>query len=216
VTAQIPFLEQWKRQLAALLGNMIYFPAKPDSVGRMAVRLSYSLNREEYAAAAGALMKSVTVTDGHLSRMRKVRSITILYCIGVGFTFAFVLFLYPESARPILLIAGSALILDGLMRWGINRLTTETHGVTFHPRRHENMEAVFDQQTVTYAGREHKQEWRWSLLQRLHDLSDVLVLEFAGFEMLVVPKRAFETEGQHASFLETVARHLPNDMSFQT
>ncbi len=47
------------------------------------------------------------------------------------------------------------------------------------------------------------------LLSRLHDLPDVHVLDFIGFDMLVLPKRAFGSRAEERDWIAEIRRHLP-------
>jgi hypothetical protein len=173
------------------------------------VRLSYSLTRQEYVAGVAAIIRSIGETQEHRSWSRGLNGAVTTHYILLAIVVTAMIAIFPEATRAVLVLAAAVLILDELMRWRLRRMEAPAHGVTFDPHRHRDIEAGFDADGVACAGREHRQEWRWSLVRRLHDLPDLFVMEFAGFEFLVIPKAAFGSQDARREWLEVVSSRAP-------
>jgi hypothetical protein len=109
----------------------------------------------------------------------------------------------------------SSISLSSITIWSLTAImavvdTTEAAqlGASFEPRRHSNITAVFDPDSVSNLGAEHHQTWQWTLLQRFHELPEVYVLEFAGYEMLVVPRRVFSSGEQAGAWAQGIRSRL--------
>lgn len=173
------------------------------------MRLSYSLRPEEYASGVEAVIGSIAATDAHRSWDRRSRRVAIVHYASASLALIASMLMFPQAATALLLFFAVAVVLQEITGHVRQRIAAAGTGATFDRRRHSEVEAVFDGEYVSCAGEEHRQVWRWTLLRRLHDLPGLYVLEFAGFDMLVVPKRAFSTPGQEGGWVSEVGRHVP-------
>jgi hypothetical protein len=173
------------------------------------MQLHYSIRRDEYVRAIEASVGTLLKSDAHAGFERRRKILTHVrdgLCLLALVT---VIWADRYAARALLIFAAIAVIVWTIAEWAIARTPTAV-GTTFHPRRHEELSAEFGQDEITLPGAEHHHGWRRSMLQRVHELADVYVLEFAGHDILVVPKRAFTSPQDEARWAEDIRRHLPS------
>jgi hypothetical protein len=154
-------------------------------------RLPYSLEQEEYVAALQAVTGGIMAADMHQRWLRLIRSYTFLYYTFMAMAAVSVAFWFPQAATGVLVFALLVVAANHVHRHVIDRSEIAPLGATFDSRSHRDVVATFGPERASLAGRGHEQSWDWTLLQRFHELPDVFVLEFAGFDMLAVPRRAF-------------------------
>jgi hypothetical protein len=157
------------------------------------MQLSYSLRRDEFMTAVEAVVGSACATEMHRGWVRRLRLVPyvdfgVLVLAGVV-----VLMVEPQAWRGLAMFWIVLLLTKAAIGWYVERTQTAQLGVSYDPRRHDDVVATFDADSVSHVGPEHRQTWNWTLLRRLHERPKVYVLEFAGFDMLAVPERAFAT-----------------------
>jgi hypothetical protein len=172
------------------------------------MRLSYSLRRDEFAAALEAVVGSMCATDMHRGWVRRLGLIPYVSYPALGFASVVILLIEPNSWRGLAMFWIVFLLSQAATSWFVETTEAAQLGASFEPRRHSNITAVFDPDSVSNLGAEHQQTWQWTLLQRFHELPEVYVLEFAGFEMLVVPRRVFSSREQAGAWAQGIRSRL--------
>jgi hypothetical protein len=162
----------------------------------MTTRLSYSLERSEFVAALQAVVGGIMSTEMHRRWALRLRYYTYFYYIFLVIAGFLLVLLFPTMAEGVIVFGMVVLIANIIFKFAVDRLEAAQLGATFDRRRHHGVVADFGPDRASHIGQEHEQSWQWSLLQRFHELPSVYVLEFAGFDMLVVPRRAFSSGAQ--------------------
>ncbi len=157
------------------------------------MQLSYSLRRDEFTTALGAVVGSMCATDMHRGWTRRLRLVPWIDFFVLVLGTAVILIVEPVAWRGLAMVWVVLLVSKVAIGWFVEGTQTAQLGVSYDPRLHGDVVATFDAEGASYAGPEHRQTWRWPLLQRFHELPEIYVLEFAGFEMLAVPRRTFAT-----------------------
>lgn len=152
----------------------------------MEEELRYSLRRSEYVLDVHAIVRSI----GGTRLLRNQRIAYLYYAIlFVGFTVVAIYF--PYGRRSLCLFALVLLLAQMLVILLTGKYEA---GASWEPARHKDVTAAFDRDGVRYVGQHHHQSWEWPLFRKLHSGRGVFILEFAGYDMVVVPKRAFSSE----------------------
>jgi hypothetical protein len=172
------------------------------------MQFEFSLKPEEYSLAMGAVLGSINKTNSHKLWIKRVKYIVYIYCIFFFVATITAVMYFPESRIHLLIFALIILAAQETARWSIDRFTKVAYGSTYDARRFTNVEAVFGEAEIEQTGAEHRQTWKWTLLNQLHDLPGIYVLEFAGFDMLAIPKRLLRSPDEEQSWLDTVRRHI--------
>ena len=128
--------------------------------------------------------------------MRRLRLVPYVDIFVLVLASVVILMVEPHAWRGLAMVWSVFLLSKAAIGWYVERIQTAQPGVSYDPRRHSDVVATFDAESVSHVGAEHRQTWNWTLLQRFHELPTVYVLEFAGFEMLAVPGRAFASDEQ--------------------
>lgn len=157
------------------------------------MQLSYSLARDEFTIAIGALVGSMCATDMHRGWMRRIRMVPYLEFFLLVLGSVVILMVELPAWRGLAMFWIVVLLSKIAVSWYVERTQTAHLGASYDPRRHSDIVATFEADSVSHVGPEHRQTWNWTLLQRFHELPEVYVLEFAGFDMLAVARRAFTT-----------------------
>jgi hypothetical protein len=172
------------------------------------MRLSYSLRRDEFVAALEAVVGSMCATDMHRGWARRLGLIPYVYYPVLALASVGIVLIEPYSGRGLAMFLIVFLLAQGAVRWFVDTTEAAQLGTSFEARRHSNITAVFDPDSVSHLGAEHHQTWQWTLLQRFHELPQVYVLEFAGFDMLVVPRRVFSSGEQAGAWAQGIRSRL--------
>jgi hypothetical protein len=172
------------------------------------MHLSFSLRPDEYGAAVAAVLDSIAATHAHREWQRRSPAVAGAYFASLLAAFLAAALASPDAMATLALLAVAVLVLHHLHARAHLRLGAGAVGATFDPCRHGRLEVTLDGDRIKCAGAEHGQTWRWTALRRLHDLPDLLVLEFAGFEMLALPKGAFPPGGAEEC-AAAIARRVP-------
>ena len=177
------------------------------------MQLSYSLRRDEFTTALEAVVGSMTATEMHRGWMRRLRLIPHVDFAVLVLAAVVVLLVEPQAWRGLAMFWIALLLLKAAVGWYIERTQTAQLGASYDPRLHSDVVVTFDAESVSHRGREHMQCWNWSLLQRFHELAEVYVLEFAGFDMLAVPRRAFASDEQAEAWAGAIRGRLQARLS---
>lgn len=162
----------------------------------MTTRLSYSLERGEFVAALQAVVGGIMSTETHRRWVLRLQYYTYFYYIYLVIAGLLLVLFFPTTAEGVIAFGAVVLIANIIFKYVVDQLEAAQLGATFDRRRHHDVVADFGPERASHIGQEHEQSWQWSLLQRFHELPSVYVLEFAGFDMLVVPRRAFSSGAQ--------------------
>jgi hypothetical protein len=160
------------------------------------MQLSYSLRRDEFTTALEAVVGSMCTTDMHRGWTRRLRMVPYLEFLLLGLGSIVILVVELPAWRGLAMFWIVVLLSKVVISWYVERTQATQLGVSYDPRRHSDVVASFDADSVSHVGPEHRQTWNWTLLRRFHEAPEVYVLEFLGFEMLAVPRRAFATGEQ--------------------
>jgi hypothetical protein len=155
------------------------------------MQLSYSLARDEYTTALEAVVGSMSATDMHRDWTRRLRLVPWIDFIALILGPVVIVIVEPVAWRGLAMFWIVLLVAKAVIGWFVEGIQAAQLGVAYNPRRHSDVVAAFDAEGASYSGPDHRQSWNWPLLQRFHELPDIYVLEFAGFEMLAVPRRTF-------------------------
>jgi hypothetical protein len=172
------------------------------------MRLSYSLDRDEFKAALEAVVGSLCATDMHRGWVRRLHLNPYVFYPVLGLASLLIVIFEPDQWRGLAMFWIAFLLSQVVVSWYVERTQAAQLGATFDPRRHSDVTAVFESDSVSHLGAEHRQTWEWTLLKRFHELPEVYVLEFAGFEMLVVPRRVFCSGEQADSWARGIRGRL--------
>ena len=172
------------------------------------MQLSYSLRRDEFVTALEAVVGSMTDTDMHRGWMRRLRLVPYVDFAVLVLAGVVILMVEPQAWRGLAMFWIVLLLSKAAISWYVERTQTAQLGASYDPRRHSDVVATFDAESVSHVGPEHRQTWNWTLLQRFHEQPEIYVLEFAGFEMLAVPARAFASGEQAEAWARGIRGRL--------
>jgi hypothetical protein len=170
------------------------------------VHLSYSLSREEFSAGVAALTSRIHKTDGYILFEKKIRIVFGLYYMAIIFFFAVFFLIFTDYAIEIYILFIITISLEIIMRQFLKRLGSRIYSVTFEHGHHEDLDVSFDEDTISCTGPSYRREWDSKSIQYLHNLPDVFVVQFKGFEILTIPKRAFGSDEMTSKWLGIVTR----------
>jgi hypothetical protein len=176
------------------------------------MQLSYSLRRDEFKAALEAVVGSACATEMHRGWVRRLRLVPYLEFFLLGLGSVVILLVEPDAWRGMAMLWIVVLLSKVAIGWFIERTQAAQLGVSYDPRRHSEVVVTFDADSAGHRGPEHTQTWNWPLLQRIHELPEIYVLEFAGFEMLAVPRRAFASGEQAEAWARGIRGRLDATM----
>jgi hypothetical protein len=172
------------------------------------MQLSYSLRREEFTTALEAVVGSMCATDMHRDWTRRLRLVPWIDFIALVLGTVVIVIVEPGAWRGLALVWIVLLVSKVVIGWLVEGIETAQLGVSYDPRRHSDVVATFDAESASYSGPDHRQSWNWPLLQRFHELPDIYVLEFVGFDMLAVPRRTFATGEQAEAWARGIRGRL--------
>jgi hypothetical protein len=170
--------------------------------------LQFSIEREEHVEGLDVVVARAFASEPHIAWERHRKRLDLLRDVIWSAVAVALIWAYSAAAWPLLLLAALWLLIDLGVRWAISRIPRPL-GVTYHPHRNHGLRASFRPDAITIRGETHSQTWHPSLLRDVHERPGVYVLEFAGYEMLVVPKRAFMSSEAEADWLASLRRELP-------
>lgn len=181
-------------------------PQSPGEAGR----LTYSVQREEFVAGLEAVVGSIMKTDMHRKWARRLE---IFPYVLIGLLVACTLFLmyfFPYLWREISILVIVFLLAIVAACLFLGTAQKAQLGGTYDPRRNHDLTVAFERDGAHCIGREHRHAWNWSSLQRFHELPGIYVLEFAGYEMLIVPRRVFPSAREAYDWAARIRDRLPD------
>jgi hypothetical protein len=178
---------------------------------RPSFRLPLKLSKDQYGEALRALVAAARKNPSERTkRLQSLGKFAIYALFGIP---VFLLLLYYFHCNWIVASYLTAVIL-GLYYIAVSlhfRWTDAWLGFTYDPQRHGQGTAIFAEADVRLIGPAHEQIWNWSLLRMLHATADLYVVEFAGMEMLILPRSAFSSPEQEEEWRAFIRARLPVD-----
>lgn len=165
----------------------------------MQARFEYQLTRDEHVVGVQALTSELAKLDkGVPSRLfASLATATAAMLI--------VTYFYPESFRG--LIAAAFLILIGEMVL-IPRRLRGVSGQSYDPAMADLLVELGEEGIQeTASGR--RRRWEWTAVRRLHDRGSAVVIELAGWDMVVLPSRLWPDDQAKSRFVEEFRARLP-------
>jgi hypothetical protein len=155
-------------------------------------RFQVELNRSDYSVGLAQLMGQLAQRDTARQKMLFARLVAYVVILVV-ITFAF-----PLSAMAIF----SAILLFWLAEFVVqSAFKTELVGISFEPEVHSRSEVEFSDAGIAETGASRTRRWGWNALRRVHLPAGYLVLEFVGWDMIVLPDRLWSSAEQRSAFV---------------
>lgn len=158
----------------------------------MFVKLEYELSRIEYAAGVAVLTEQLARHDR--SSERRIWEQLALSVIVILVAGAF----FPDLLWGLLV----AVVLFGLAEWLLRgRVTRQVSGISYDPAV-ATMVLEFTDAGISEEAGARSRRWTWDAVRTLHDRGSLLVLELAGWDMIAVPDRVWQSPEEKAAFEE--------------
>jgi hypothetical protein len=107
----------------------------------------------------------------------------------------------------------SAILLFWLAEFLIQAaFKTELVGISFEPEAHGRTDVEFSDAGIVETGATRARRWAWDALRRVHLPKGHVILEFAGWDMIVLPDRLWPSADQRSAFVaELQSRQTASD-----
>lgn len=156
----------------------------------------YRLSKDEYVVGLSALMNELGRQDEGRTR-RLVEQLAIFGLVLAAITVAF-----PDALVGLLVATLLLAVFMGALRARWLRGAT---GQSYDPAvaDHEveiTGDGIFDRSPL------RERRWSWSAVRSIHDLKQAVVLELAGWDMLVMPDRLWSNGEERSAFLQDILR----------
>lgn len=158
------------------------------------------LSRNDYATGLAALM-------GELARLDDVRPKMLFARLAVTVAVVLaVLYFFPESSLALF----TAIMLFWLADFSVQsffgpRIT----GVSYEPAMHSGMRVTFDDEGVSEHVATRSRRWAWDSVRRVHAPAGYVVIEFAGWDMVILPDSSWSGPEERSAFLAELAERRP-------
>lgn len=165
----------------------------------MFASFEYQLTKDEYVRGLRIVSTAVAFQD----RYRNVRPLGQLAIYGMMIGVAALL--DRTSVQPVFLTI-AALLLIGCVRQG--RLLRYWHGLTYDPTQ-SRISLTMDDAGVARQAEGVEQRWSWDVLRQVHELPEMIVLQFADWHVLNLPARLWPEQSEKVEFVRQVREHSP-------
>ena len=158
-------------------------------------QFQFVLSKDEYVVGVAAL------TD-QLGRQDTSRTSRLFEQIAVFVgTLAIIMVAFPGAVFGVLVAA----VVLGLATSGLQaRWLRRATGQSYDPAVAEHDVVIADEGISTNSELRRRQ-WSWPAVRRIHDLKQAILLEFVGWDMLVLPNRLWENSDERRAFLDTIS-----------
>jgi hypothetical protein len=179
-----------------LFGNQLPDRIAPDSGAIMQTQFHYQLTRDEYVVGLGALMNELARQD--MSGMRRLLE-QLAMCVLV---LAVITIAFPDALTGLLVATVLLAVLLGAMQARWLRAAT---GQSFDPAVADHEVEISDEGIIASSSLRVRR-WSWRSVRRIHDLKQAIVLEFAGWDMLILPNRLWGRSEARGALLDEIRR----------
>ncbi|HEX4761334.1 MAG TPA: YcxB family protein [Sphingomicrobium sp.] len=157
----------------------------------MQAEFQYTLSKEEYVAGLTPVMDELGRQDS--SRTRRLLEQLALAVVILGA----ITFLFPDAGLGLLAAIVLFTVLTSLLapRW----LRAAT-GQSYDPDVTQLDVEISDDGIVERTGMRERR-WAWAAVRRIHESSTAVALEMAGWDMLVLPHRLWDSDDQRRAFV---------------
>jgi hypothetical protein len=166
----------------------------------MQATFDVALSREQYREALDCLVAGLRQRDSQRDRhLWEQLGSTVLLIIVLTYVFR------DCGAAVVVTIIAQGLVSTALSA----RLRRHSSGVSYDPDTAAYQVELSDGGVIQRDSRRLR-EWRWSAVRRIHDRPVGLVLEFVGWDMVVVPSSSWATMEEKESLVAQVAALAPS------
>jgi hypothetical protein len=166
----------------------------------MHAQFRYQLSKDEYVIGLDALMNELGRQDtGRTRRLLEQLAIAVL-------VLAVITVVFPDALVGLLVATVLFAILIGAIRTHWLRAAT---GQSYDPTVADHDVEMTDDGIIALSALRERR-WSWDAVRRIHDLKQAIVLELAGWDMLVLPNRLWGSSDDRLAFLDG-ARGLATD-----
>lgn len=172
----------------------------------MQAEFDYELSKNEYVAGLTPLMDELGRQDS--SRIRRLLEqlaigVVIIGVVGVVF---------PDALLGLLAIAVLLALFTAALapRW----LRGAT-GQSYDPALSDMHVEISDSGVVERTAMRERR-WAWTAVRRIHEGSGVLALQMAGWDMLVLPHRLWDSDDERRTFVEALRSLAPSVVAIKT
>ena len=163
-------------------------------------RFRIQLSQSAYARGISAVSADLAQLDQSRGRMLAAR-------LGVSIlTLLIVTTVFPNSI--------SGLLLACLLFW-LGELVvqatyrTKAFGTSFEPSVHANTTVTFDDSGIREEAETRTRQWDWDALQRIHVSVDELILQFVGWDMVLLPTSLWSSLDERVAFIAALQARRP-------
>ncbi len=158
------------------------------------------LTRADYVVGLSALMGELARLDTGRKPLLFARlAICIATIMIIGFAF-------PDS-----MIALFAFILLVWVGESVAQAAFKTQviGTSFDPAAHAATQVEFSEEAIVEQGTYRTRRWTWAALRRVHLPSGYVVIELAGWDMIILPDRLWPTAEERSAFIAELNARQP-------
>jgi hypothetical protein len=122
--------------------------------------------------------------------------------------------LFPQGGTAVL----CAIVLFWLSEFAVQALfRTQTVGISFEPNVQGRTNVEFSNDGIVEQGASRTRRWNWDSLRRVHLPTGYVVIEFMGWDMIVLPDGLWATSEERSEFIaELEARQTAPDPTLDT
>lgn len=155
-------------------------------------RLHVPLSQADYAAGLAIVSADLTRDDTSRRRMLFAR-------LGVTiFTMLAVVVVFPGGLPALLFACLLFWIGESIVQASFQ---TSAFGISFDPQIHGDTHVLFDEARITEEGGARTRHWTWATLRRVTVTDALIILRFAGWDMIVLPTASWASPAERAAFL---------------
>lgn len=157
------------------------------------------LSRSAYAAGLSPLASGLARLDKARPRMLFARLAVLVLILAA------VMHAFPGATLALF----SAIFLFGLADFLVqSAFTPQSIGVSFEPAVHGRSRVEFSDEGIVEHSASRVRRWSWDAVRRIHFPAGQVVIELAGWDMLILPDRLWPGAEEREAFLaELGARH---------
>ena len=157
----------------------------------MGDRFEYRLSRDEYVAGLSVLTEELRLRDPWRSRVLWEQGIAILAIILL------VTVLFPAGVFAVLIVCFFVSLFEFVMR---PRWARGMTGVSYDPAVAEEVVEI-DDAGVSQRSAARLRSWPWESVRQAHDVDAGVVLELAGWDMVMLPARLWQDSEDQRAFV---------------
>ena len=161
-------------------------------------RFEVELTKPDYIIGLQALTAELAKQDKYANRriLERLAAITILFIV--------ITVAQPQASLGILVLIVGYFLIEWTMA---RRWWSSVHGASFDPSIGKQEIQVTDEAiTDTSVGRSRR--WTWDAVRRVHDRKSAVVIEFAGWDMVILPSRLWPDDEGRSEFIAAVKEKL--------